>query len=188
MKFRVDLAFRTVPAPLPWLARFLGAAPRIWQRFCSPDTIQFTVCEIKQPTPLALQVVLDVVPAGLDALTDLDIYLATGSDPVRIRCTAALYVWLNTLKHADGPMTPAWRFFWFTSTEDSPVFLDRYLVECVEPLRWLLPPAKQILTDSTSADPDEIHHHTPLHRSHSASVRGNNGGADETQQPEGHPV
>jgi hypothetical protein len=185
MKFRIDLAFRTVPAPLPWLARFLNTAPRIWQRFCSADTIQFTVCEIKQPTPLALQVVLDVIPAGLDSLSDLDIYLATGSDPQRIRCTAALYVWLNSLKRVDGPMTPAWRFFWCTSTEDSPVFLDRYIVDCIEPLRFL-PPSKQTLTDTTSTD--EVHNHTPLHRSHSAPVRLNSGGSDAVTQSEGPPV
>ena len=188
MKFRIDLAFRTVPAPLPWLARFLGAAPRIWQRFCSADTIQFSICEIQQPTPLALQVVLDVVPSGLDVLSDLDIYLATGSDPVRIRCTAALYVWLNTLKQVDGPMTPTWRFFWCTSTEDSPVFLDRYLVECIEPARWLPPPSKQTLTDTTSAAPNEIHDNTPFHRSYSTPVCSNDGGTNAEAQPEGYSV
>lgn len=187
MKFRIDLVFRAVqPTPSPWLSRFLGAAPRIWQRFCSADTIQFTVCEIKQPTPLSLQVVLDVIPAGLDTLSDLDLYLATGSNPTRIRCSAALYVWLNSLKRVDGPMTPAWRFFWL-STEDSPVFLDRYLVECIEPLQFLLP-AKRMPIESNSAITDEVHHHTFLHRSHSASVCNNNGETNAAIESEGNSV
>jgi hypothetical protein len=37
---------------------------------CSSKTIQFTVCDVKQPTPLALQVVLDVVPTALNQLIE----------------------------------------------------------------------------------------------------------------------
>ncbi len=186
MKYRLDLAFRTAPAPIPWLSRFLSAAPRIWQRQCSADTIQFTVCDIKQPTPLTLQVVLDVVPTALDALSDLDILYHVGTDPDRVRCSAALYVWLATLQHADGPMTPTWRFFWCTSTEDSPVFLDRYMVECLEPTRWL-PPKKAALTLS-SAPTDENHDQALLYRSHSAPVRLGGGTVDAAAQSEGHTV